>query len=265
MGDRVTAETDGPAGAIFLARMLEPAGIAATLVADRYAAPLLEAGLNFADLSPKRLVNIADARNDAAARDVVAAWRKANLRSNSDCSHVIFIERVGPSRSPDRNCRNMRGESLDDVTAPLHELIHFIEAILPTARPRTVGVVDGGNEIGCGRFPNAALAEILGPSANIACRTPTDLLIPAGVSNWGAYALGAAVAMLRSDQHPAAREALNDWTADKHLALLKTLVAAGAVDGVTKRAEPTVDGIPTADYLAHFERIKSAVVGADPH
>jgi hypothetical protein len=265
VGDRVTAETDGPAGALFLARMLEAAGIATTLVADRYVTPLLEAGLRFAGLSPKRLVNLASERNDAAARDVVAAWRDANLRSSAECSHVIFIERVGPSRGPDRNCRNMRGESLYDVTAPLDELIFPQDDARKTTGPRTIGIVDGGNEIGCGRYSDAALAEVLGPLAHIGCRTPTDLLIPAGVSNWGAYALGAAVAVLRSAQHPAAREALEDWTAEKHRGLLQTLVTADAVDGVTKRAEPTVDGIPTADYLAHFERIKTAVVDADPH
>ncbi|MBN8628923.1 MAG: DUF4392 domain-containing protein, partial [Planctomycetes bacterium] len=96
VGDRVTAETDGPAGALFLARMLEAAGIATTLVADRYVAPLLEAGLRFAGLSSKRLVKLACERNDAATRDVVAAWRDANLPTREQCSHVIFIERVGP-------------------------------------------------------------------------------------------------------------------------------------------------------------------------
>jgi hypothetical protein len=265
VGDRVTAETDGPAGAIFLACMLESAGIATTLVADRYVAPLLEAGFNFAGLSQKQPVIIAGDCNDAAAREAVAAWRDANLQTREQCSHTIFIERVGPSRAPDRNCRNMRGESLDDATAPLEELIFPQGEVRETARPCTVGIVDGGNEIGCGRFTDAALAEVLGPLAHIGCRTPTDLLIPAGVSNWGAYALGAAVAMLRSAQYSAAREALASWTSAKHFDLLKALVAAGAVDGVTKRAEPTVDGIPTTDYLAHFQRIKAAVVGVDPH
>lgn len=261
VGDRVTAETDGPAGALFLARMLEAAGIATTLVADRYVAPLLEAGLRFAGLSSKRLVKLACERNDAATRDVVAAWRDANLPTREQCSHVIFIERVGPSRMPDRKCRNMRGESLDDVTAPLDELIFPPDDARKTTGPRTIGIVDGGNEIGCGRFTDAALAEVLGPLAYIGCRTSTDLLIPAGVSNWGAYALGAAVAMLRSARHPAAREAFDDWTAAKHQALLETLVAAGAVDGVTKRPKPTVDGIPVNDYLAHLEHIQAVAWG----
>ncbi|MGC3968106.1 MAG: DUF4392 domain-containing protein [Pirellulales bacterium] len=98
-------------------------------------------------------------------------------------------------------------------------------------------------------------------SAHIGCRTLTDLLIPAGVSNWGTYALGAAVAMLRAAEHPAAVEALRTWNSAKHRHLLEAFVAAGAVDGVTNRPEPTVDGIPTADYLAHFERIKAAALG----
>ena len=208
----------------------------------------------------------------------------------AEYSHLVFIERVGPSHTSasiarsqedsqraevmnafqrlvpagDRDvCHNMRGESIDPYTAPLQELIGPGGNLRPeSARPRTIGIVDGGNEIGCGDIDWALLRGVVAgdASARIACRVATDFTIPCGVSNWGAYALAAAVVSLRASQRPDAPRALAEWTASKHQALLAALVEAGAVDGVTKRAEATVDGIPLDTYLAHFERIKAAAV-----
>jgi hypothetical protein len=52
-----------------------------------------------------------------------------------------------------------------------------------------------------------------------------------------------------------------EWNADDLQSLLETLVQAGAVDGVTRRPEATVDGLPLGEYLRHFTAIRTAVVG----
>lgn len=89
-------------------------------------------------------------------------------------------------------------------------------------------------------------------SPRIPCRIATDWTILAGVSNWGGYALAAAVALLA--ERP---ELLQDWTAERHFAALQQLVQeTGAVDGVTRFPEPTVDGLPFETYIQPWEGMR---------
>jgi len=164
-------------------------------------------------------------------------------------------------------CFNMRGEAIDHFTAALHELFpddavdcpeigncgNSSEAVSrnlagevsqkgPLPRVATVGVGDGGNEIGMGRFAWSMLRRrIRGPAAaHIPCRIATDRTIVAGTSNLGAYALAASIAALHQRI-----DALREHSCAAQQAMLGRLVVdAGAVDGVTRRPEPTVDGVP---------------------
>ena len=120
----------------------------------------------------------------------------------------------------------------------------------------TIGIGDGGNEIGMGSFAWETLAQAVGGEAagRIAARIGTDFALVAGVSNWGAYALALSVAALRGQ----AAEA-NAWHESAERQLIETLVAAGALDGLTLRAEATVDGLPLDEYLQAARRNAPAV------
>ena len=61
----------------------------------------------------------------------------------------------------------------------------------------TIGIGDGGNEIGMGKLPAGLIAQHVPNGAQIACVTSCDHLVVAGVSNWGAYGLAAGVRLLR--------------------------------------------------------------------
>ena len=63
---------------------------------------------------------------------------------------------------------------------------------------KTIGIGDGGNEIGMGTVPWEELVRRLPrkEASAIPCRIATDWNIIAGTSNWGAFALAAAVALL---------------------------------------------------------------------
>ena len=50
----------------------------------------------------------------------------------------------------------------------------------------TIGIGDGGNEIGMGKIPHETIVKNIPNGDLIHCRVPTDHLIVAGVSNWGA-------------------------------------------------------------------------------
>ena len=103
----------------------------------------------------------------------------------------------------------------------------------------TIGIGDGGNEIGMGKIPWDVIRRNIPGGALVACRVPTDYLIVAGVSNWGAYGLAAGIWALRGRPMP---EELLD--VDQERALLKIMVEGGPlVDGVTGKQTLTVDGL----------------------
>jgi len=127
----------------------------------------------------------------------------------------------------------MRGVDVSPWTAPLDDL--FLGG--PWVK---LAVGDGGNEIGMGKLPAGLIARTVPNGAEIACVTSCDQLVVAGVSNWGAYGLMAALAALRADWQPSIAKFL---TAERDLAVTQAIVGkAGAVDGVTALGEATVDG-----------------------
>lgn len=287
--DGLRAETDGPNGAVFLAGMLRACDIEVDIATDTLAAPLVRAGLQAAGLIDVGLIEVTE---EFEFEDYEAILTEGY-------SHLVAIERVGPNHTADSiaaqdatqskefeqlvsladrdTCRNMRGDSIDEYTPPLHWLFEFDFASddddardedfaddeasgNDSSAPRissfrTIGIVDGGNEIGCGNIPWSTLRRAVrtGPIALTACRIPVDFLILAGISNWGAYALGAVVAAL-CDRHAALRA----WTPAREAAVLQAIVAAGGVDGVTKRVETSVDGVPLEPYLTTFAAIRAA-------
>ncbi len=195
---------------------------------------------------------------------------------NAALSHVIAIERVGPSRiagdfgqsggdswrehvscrSPIRSITDAAttcaGCLLMSYTAPLHRVLEIVAA--HRAGVRTIGVGDGGNELGMGAIPwHEVRQRLAGPAAPlIPCRIATDWTILAGVSNWGAQAL-AAGCLARHGRF----DVLETWTAALEEQRLQQLVQAGlAVDGVTRQYEPTVDGLPFLTYIQPWEGMR---------
>ena len=165
-------------------------------------------------------------------------WRGAAV------THALAIERCG--RSGDGRPRNMRGVDVSPWTAPLDDL--FLGG--PWTR---LAVGDGGNEIGMGRLPAGLIARTVPNGAEIACVTPCDHLVVAGVSNWGAYGLMAALAVLRADWSSTIAKFL---TAERDLAVTRAVVdQAGAVDGVTALSEATVDGFGPEIHGALIDKL----------
>ena len=116
----------------------------------------------------------------------------------------------------------------------------------------TIGIGDGGNEIGMGKIPHETIVKNIPNGDLIHCRVPTDHLIVAGVSNWGAYALAAGVYVLRNEKPPA-----NLFDPDYERKILEIMVEAGPlVDGVTGKQEATVDGLSWDEYVKPLIRMR---------
>ncbi|NEK58273.1 DUF4392 domain-containing protein [Geodermatophilus sabuli] len=224
------AETDGPVGVAVLAAALAVLGAEPVVVTDDPCADVTAACLGV--LGAGRLTVVPVGADDAAV-----AGRVADL----GLSHLVAVERLGPNA--EGRVMTMRAVDVTRTTAPLHAAF-----TLPGLVTGAVG--DGGNEIGMGNVPAAVVAAAVQHGERIACRVPVGALVAAGTSNWGCYALVAALAVLVPDRGAALR-ALLDPAVDA--AVLAAATGAGGIDGVTGLPGDSVDGVPVnayADLLA---------------
>lgn len=177
-------------------------------------------------------------------------WAAGMLPRCARLSHVVACERVGPG--VDGRPRNMRGEDIGGHTAPLDRLF--------TAGPAfRIGIGDGGNELGMGRLPAELVESVVDRGAEIRCVVGCEALLVGGTSNWAAAALVGALAVLRPEV-AALRELLHpEWSRQVLAAIVEE---AGAVDGVRRRAEPSVDGLDWPAYAEPLARIAELVAAA---
>jgi hypothetical protein len=108
----------------------------------------------------------------------------------------------------------------------------------------TVGIGDGGNEIGFGMIADEA-NEIFKAHYGATCQcgcgggqataTATDVLVPAAVSNWGAYGISACLAYMLADPF-----VLQDPDTERRM--VEAVANAGAGEWVSSASLPAVDG-----------------------
>jgi len=228
--DPPAPETDGPPGAALLAGGLAATGVPARLVTD----PACERAVS-------AVAAAAGVPLDVCATEAEAAALARDLRAGG-VTHVVAVERLGPGA--DGRVRNMRGDDVTEVTAPLH-------ALVGAAGLRSVGIGDGGNEIGMGGIPADVVAANVEHGADIRCTVACDHLIVCGVSNWGAVALLLGVALARGDLDTAATWA--DEAAHDRM-LTACVRTGGAVDGTTGERSLTVDGL---DVDVHHDVLRA--------
>jgi len=268
--DPPAAETDGPLGALMLAKLLEQAGLTTCIITDRHCIHAIQVGAEFVEYAPEQVIE---------CQEPAFEWCQDFVESDvgRELTHLIAIERAGPSHTlesfiaqprysdpphddfetqvpPDaRNrCHNMRGAIIDQHTIELHHLFEIARIARPELR--TIGIGDGGNEIGMGTIAWEDIARRLPgeSSGRIVCRIATDWTIIAGTSNWGGYALAAGVL-----SELGRTELLRDWNQTHQLELLNHIVREGpAVDGITALAEATVDALPFATYIQPWESMR---------
>jgi len=215
------SETDGPPGAKVLGQVLQTLGIDVDYITDPLNAPAFRA----LGLDP---VIDTDGYLDRTTP-----------------THLISVERVG--RGADGRYRNMRAVDITEVTAPLDDL--FIQAAQRGIV--TIGIGDGGNEIGMGNV-FADVLDMIRFGETVASIVVTDFCIASGVSNWGAFGLAAAVSILAGrDLLPPAETVADD--------LERMVRDGGAVDGVTHRRDVTTDGLELSESLRMLGNIRSLI------
>jgi hypothetical protein len=238
-GSPPAAETDGPVGVALLAKGFEGIGIHCRVATDepcRSACAAAVAGAGCTDVP----IDVVAVGHPLAP--LIQTWRDAAI------THAISIERCG--RSVDGAPRNMRGEDIGSYTAPLDDLF--------SAGPwQTIAVGDGGNEIGMGALSRSLIGRHVAHGETIACVTPAQHLIVAGVSNWGAYALLGALAALRTEWRVTLLACL-DERLDRRV--LEAVITQGpAIDGVSLLRTPTVDNLDIATHHRVLRMIRMLV------
>jgi hypothetical protein len=174
---------------------------------------------------------------DAAGKKAAAA-----LIKKYKPAAMVFIEKVGPNVKGIYHSIMGTPRTPDKIASAYH-----LADLAKTAGILTIGIGDGGNEIGCGVIKEA-VREIqpFGKDCGCPCHggvgtvTECDVLVFAAVSNWGAYGIAAALA-----GHLGDREVLHDEATE--LRIVHASVAGGAMDGAYSRLIPYVDG--TSDKL----------------
>ena len=220
-------ETDGPPGAIAIGNALQSLGRKVSYVTDACTAPVLRQWAGEAEVIEFPVADVEESKRHAA-----------ELLERLRPDLLVSIERCG--RNNNDEYLNMRGRSITHETARVD---YLFDGSVPS-----VGIGDGGNEIGMGN-----LVDII-PSVDSLPDDPAiaevDRLVIASVSNWGGYGLVAAISRLTG------RNLLPSAEAED--LMVQGMVEAGAVDGTTGDAVPTVDNFSMEEngaLLARLHRI----------
>lgn len=257
-------ENDGPAGLAVIVRALALAKQAhCVLLAEETLLEPLGAILTTAGLTvlPFEQARIASKDGSLAVVSLQAfpvedeAARVAAKAVLDELQPALFFstERVG--RSERGVYHSMRGVDYGMKRARID--FAFDEAIergIPT-----VAVGDGGNEIGMGIVAEAVRKHVkfgdkcaCGCGSGIGAVTGADVLVTAACSNWGCYAIAAALAMRLKDARVL-------HSSELEAELLRRGVDVGLINSVVGVIDPNVDGIPVASHLAMVEMLRAIV------
>jgi hypothetical protein len=205
-------ETDGPPGTIVLARALKDIGFAVFFVTDSSCKNLLKSvfGNEFEVINFPILDSL---ESKKFAKQLLEIY-KPEL--------VISLERCGLTKNNQH--KNMRGVDISEQTAKVDYL--FIDQLA------SIGIGDGGNEIGMGNLYQEIknVPSLVSDPSSI----KTTKLLIASVSNWGGYGLTTALSeMMNRNLLPSNKEI---WE------IVRSVVDAGGVDGISGEHIYRVDG-----------------------
>jgi len=163
---------------------------------------------------------------------------------------LISIERLGKSTSG--RYYTMRARDISEYTARIdrmfdYALTHQEKEIL------TIGIGDGGNEIGMGNIIEKVKQNI--PNGEtIGCLTTVDHLLVCGVSNWGGYAIAQGLYLFHKYK---TGESKSDMlpSVENEEKIIKEMEDNGAVDGVTLSKGLKIDGIELKIHMDLLEKM----------
>jgi hypothetical protein len=254
---RGITETDGPVGAVYLARVIdEVLGAIPMIITDpelqRYCAkPSYNAGLLVTSVEQAliakrgRVKAAAVSFLDCPVEDDAARQVAEQFVRDLQPKALIAVEM--PAIAADGFAHTASGRAI--VHEHLAKADHFFHAAQAAGILR-IGLGDGGNEMGMGNL-RTALARITPLGATIAALSESDVPVVGASSNWAAYAIGVCL------------EALSGSTQVNRsidlAGIIRRCAEEGAIDGYTSRPEAKVDGTPISLNLSLIEMMNWVV------
>lgn len=247
-------ETDGPPGAISIARTALSLGHNVILVTDECNEIVFRAA---AECLPDIEFEIFPDEKSMKKED---EERMKSLVEKT-CDLIISCERAGPAK--DGVCYTMRGINMNEkgLIAPIHKIVDMARDLRPEVKYIAIG--DGGNEMGMGKvIDRIRNSDKIKDGDKIGAVTLCDFLIAASVSNWGGYALSGSCAVVKNDEENGDENV--DWvnklvpSEEEEVALLERCVKMGCRDGVSGQMEATVDGMPLERSMECLRDIREA-------
>ena len=224
-------ETDGPLGIADIAAALTALGVSVLVITDEPAFSIVSDVVCYR--APKaKLMMLPKTDTEDFIRSCI---------KNFSPTHFISLER--PGKAANGHYHSMRGEQLDDM---ITDSALFLSAARE-AGATVISIGDGGNEMGMGTFRREILAGV--PHGELICTAEAaDLTLASGVSNWWGWGIASLLSLeLGRNLLP------SDLTETE---LLRRVVAAGGVDGCTKKAELTVDALPLETHLRILQSVR---------
>ncbi len=222
-------ETDGPPGAVAIGEALKTLGNTVAYVTDE---------------------NCSTAMRAISGDDEVIEFPITTHRESSEFAHKLLVEHapsalVAIERAGllgDGTYRNWRGVDFSAHNAKIDHMFN--------EHPYSVGIGDGGNEIGMGN-----MREVIPGIENLPddpCVTTTTELITASVSNWGGYGLVAALSLKTGKNLLPTENQGYEW--------VKEIVAVGAVEGMSGESKDWVDGRAPEDDAMCLRDLHSLLI-----
>ncbi|MGE5485114.1 MAG: glutamate cyclase domain-containing protein [Ignavibacteriales bacterium] len=233
-------ESDGPLGAVVLGKSLELHGAKVTYLVEREVTGVMEglAAVIGAGCRCRALSREDESLNTALAAEFDAA---------------VFIEKTGATKEGVYHLVTGTDRPGCDSS-----LVGFLNEMNESGK-LTIGLGDGGNEIGFGKIFEAARrivpfgAECLCPrKEGIVTAMATKILFPACTSNIAAYAICAALSLVTGNP-----DLLH--TPEAEISLIKATVPLNSIDGGSGMAREYVDGIPASVNAAIVEAMRGTV------
>ena len=238
-------ENDGPVGGAGLARALRIAlGAKTIFVTDKVLVDMVSRTVNGGEnaIVPVKALPEIDlplsSVIDFPTEEVEAERRSKQLIKELKPKAVVAIERRGVSKNGVYHAWN--GVNMAPYEARIGRLFEECrrQGIL------TIGIGDGGNEIGMGNIYDT-VRKVVPYGDNCKCplkcgiadSTSVDVAVVATVSNWGAYGIEAGLAAITGKS-----EALH--AEEQGLRIIRECIDAGGLDGPAKVPRPFLDAIP---------------------
>lgn len=251
-------ENDGPPGVAALAKILyKGLGAVPVYVAESCHVDPIVASSHAAGLMVKEYRHARDQRLGGSLvvapkrQQNVTAWVQTTLDDIAPAV-IISAERLGPANDGIIYSATALPFSGPASTVE-YDTVDIAELVIEGSKRGilTIGVGDHGNEIGFGRIYDAVAKAM--PKGGILCtRVATDIVFPAMMSNWGCYAIEAAIAFLLS------KPALIH-SPQQEERILRACLDAGGLEAIFTNTEFVADGLEGETSMACMQFLGNIV------